>query len=212
MITLLLTLAFINLCALLTPGPDFFFVTQTAMSCSKKAALSVVAGVTCGVLFWSFLAFLGLNIIFEKVVWLKKVLFIGGGAYLCWLGLQLLRSAFSKKKMSQGKGTQHEIIVEQEKKLSHFFFKGLATNLSNPKVIIYFGSVLSLFLSNPTLEHVHVLLLLIVILETLLWFTLVALIFSLPACKSFYQRSVKWIDGVSGGIFTIFGMFLMSNK
>lgn len=72
MITLLLTLAFINLCALLTPGLDFFFVTKTAMSCSKKAALSVVAGVTYDVLFWSFLAFLGLNIIFEKVVWLKK--------------------------------------------------------------------------------------------------------------------------------------------
>lgn len=204
MVTLLFTLAFINLCALLTPGPDFFFVTQTAMSYSKRAALSVVGGITCGVLFWSLLAFLGLNIIFEKFIWLQKILFVVGGSYLLWLGIQLLKSAFNKKKPETSLNSS-----QREMSLKKFFFKGLMTNLSNPKVVIYFGSVLSIFLSNPLLEHVHGLLLFIIISETLIWFSLVACLFSLPQCKAFYQRSMKWIDGISGGLFTAFGIFLI---
>ena len=39
--------------------------------------------------------------------------------------------------------------------------KGLLTNLSNPKAVIYFGSVFSLFLANPQLDQVHWLLLLL---------------------------------------------------
>lgn len=206
----LLTLAFINLCALLTPGPDFFMVSQTAMSCSRKAALSVVAGMTLGVTFWVLLALFGLNIIFEQVVWLRKALFIGGGLYLSWLGLQLLRSAFSQKPSQQSENNTSEWVVQ--KTLAHYFLKGLIANLSNPKVIVYFGSIFAVFLSNPALDQAHIWLFLIVVLETALWFTLVTFIFSLPACKVFYQKSIRWIDGVSGGLFTIFGLFLMNSK
>lgn len=210
MFTALLTLAFINLCALLTPGPDFFMVSQTAMSCSRKAALSVVAGMTLGVTFWVLLALFGLNIIFEQVVWLRKALFIGGGLYLSWLGIQLLRSACRKQIAIQQTLTASASLTQ--KPLRHYFLKGLIANLSNPKVIIYFGSIFAVFLSNPVLDQAHTWLFFIVVSETALWFVLVTFIFSLPACKVFYQKSVRWIDGVSGGLFTLFGLFLMNSK
>ncbi|MBF7683470.1 LysE family transporter [Acinetobacter sp. B5B] len=208
MFAALLTLALINLCALLTPGPDFFLVTQTAISRSRKAALSIVLGVTAGVVFWVTLTLLGLNILFEQVVWLKQLMFIAGGAYLTWLGIQLLRTAFKPSQSTH----QTQDILDQEESLWRFFFKGLLTNLSNPKAIIYFGSVFTLFLANPALEHAHVFLFLIVVVETLLWFLAVTFIFSLPRCKLFYQRSIRWIDGISGGLFTMFGVFLMNNR
>lgn len=47
----LITLAFIHFCALITPGPDFFLVSQTAISSSRKEAMLVVAGITAGVMF-----------------------------------------------------------------------------------------------------------------------------------------------------------------
>lgn len=55
--------------------------------------------------------------------------------------------------------------------------KGLLTNLSNPKAVIYFGSVFSLFLANPQLDQVHWLLFIIVSVETILWFCFVTFIF-----------------------------------
>ena len=205
MFTALCGLIAIHLFALITPGPDFFFISQTAISRTKKETLFAVAGISIAVMVWATLALLGLNILFEKMVWLRQILLIGGGLYLGWLGFQLLRSALSKTPPSD-----HQVDLPQAP--IKFFVKGLFTNLSNPKAIIYFSSVFSIFLANPALNHVHWLLLLIVVVETALWFLFVSFVFSLPACKAAYQRSVKWIDGISGGIFTLFAAFLLANS
>ncbi|MBO3657570.1 threonine export protein RhtC [Acinetobacter haemolyticus] len=205
MLVALSTLIFIHFCALITPGPDFFLVSQTAISRSRKEAVLVVLGICIGAMLWSLLALMGLNIIFEKMAWLKQGLLIAGGLYLCWLGYQMLRSAFSKNNQ-----TMNPITLPQSPYL--FFMKGLLTNLSNPKAIIYFGSVFSLFLTNPLFDQHHSLLFIIVSVETALWFTLVAFVFSLPAFRTAYQNFAKWIDGVSGGIFTLLGVYLIGSR
>lgn len=206
MLLALITLAFIHFCALITPGPDFFLVSQTAISRSHKDAMLVVAGITAGVMFWACLALMGLNLIFEKMAWLKQGLLIAGGLYLCWLGYQMLRSVFSKNQQ------EGNVAVELPKAPYLFFIKGLITNLSNPKAVIYFGSVFSLFLANPQLDQVHWLLFIIVTVETILWFCFVTFIFSLPSFRAAYRNFSKWIDGISGGIFTVFGIFLIGNR
>lgn len=200
------TLIFIHFCALITPGPDFFLVSQTAISRSRLEALAVVAGISISVMVWSVLALLGLNILFEKMAWLKQALLVAGGIYLFWLGVQMLRSALQK-----GPASQPVIRALPQNPLS-FFLRGLLTNLSNPKAVIYFGSVFSLFLANPALDHAHPALLVLVTLETAIWFIFVVFVFSMPAFKQAYQRAARWIDGISGGIFTLFGTYLIFNK
>ena len=206
MLIALCTLVFIHFCALITPGPDFFLVSQTAISRSRQQSMFVVLGITVGVMFWAFLALMGLNIIFEKMAWLKHVMLVIGGIYLCWLGFQLLKSAFSKKVVAE----EHTFELPQSN--FRFFLKGFLTNLSNPKAVIYFGSVFSLFLANPNLDGVHSLLFIIVCVETVIWFSFVAFVFSLPRFKAAYQNSAKWIDGISGGIFSLFGAYLIGSK
>ena len=199
------TLIFIHFCALITPGPDFFLVSQTAISRSRKEVVLVVLGICLGAMLWSLLALMGLNIIFEKMAWLKQGLLIAGGLYLCWLGFQMLRSAFSKNNQMIT-----PVILPQSAYL--FFMKGLLTNLSNPKAVIYFGSVFSLFLANPLFDQHHSLLFFIIAIETLLWFLVVAFVFSLPTFRTAYQNFAKWIDGISGGIFTLLGMYLIGSR
>lgn len=207
MLWALLTLSFIHLCALVTPGPDFFMVSQTAISRSRKQAIFVVLGITCAIFLWALFALLGLNYIFEKFVWLRKVLLVLGGIYLCWLGFQMLKSAFAKKTET---AEIKEIILPQSN--TRFFLQGLFTNLSNPKAVIYFGSVFSMFLANPILNDSHTLLLLVVTFESLVWFLFVVFIFSLPSFKHAYQKSTKWIDGLVGGLFSTFGGYLIFSK
>ena len=50
MLMLFLTVAAVHLIALVSPGPDFFFVSQTAVSRSRKEAMMGVLGITCGVM------------------------------------------------------------------------------------------------------------------------------------------------------------------
>ncbi len=126
MLVALCTLIFIHFCALITPGPDFFLVSQTAISRSRKDAVLVALGICLGAMVWSLLALMGLNIIFEKMACLKQGLLIAGGLYLCWLGYQMLRSAFSK-----GEQTVKQMVLPKSPYL--FFYERFIDELIKSK-------------------------------------------------------------------------------
>lgn len=88
MLMLFLTVALVHIVALMSPGPDFFFVSQTAVSRSRKEAMMGVLGITMGVMVWAAVALLGLNLILAKMAWLHNIIMVGGGLYLCWMGYQ----------------------------------------------------------------------------------------------------------------------------
>jgi threonine efflux protein len=92
------------------------------------------------------------------------------------------------------------------------FIRGLLTNLSNPKAVIYFGSVFSLFVGEDVGVGARWGLFALITGETFIWFTLVAIIFALPAMRRGYQRMAKWIDGLAGVLFTGFGLHLIFTR
>lgn len=206
MLTLFLTVALVHLVALMSPGPDFFFVSQTAVSRSRKEAMMGVVGITLGVMIWAAVALLGLNLILEKMAWLHTIIMVGGGLYLCWMGYQMLRGAL-KKEVINAPAPQVELATG-----GRSFVKGLLTNLANPKAIIYFGSVFSLFVGDSVGETARWGIFVLIALETFAWFTLVASLFALPAMRRGYQRMAKWIDGVAGALFTAFGLHLIISR
>lgn len=77
MLMLFLTVAMVHIVALMSPGPDFFFVSQTAVSRSRKEAMMGVLGITCGVMVWAGIALLGLHLIIEKMAWLHTLIMVG---------------------------------------------------------------------------------------------------------------------------------------
>ncbi len=101
-----------------------------------------VLGITMGVMVWAAVALLGLNLIPAKMAWLHNIIMVGGGLYLCWMGYQMLRGAL-KKEEKKPEEPKVELATG-----GRSFVKGLLTNLANPKAIIYFGSVFSLFVGD----------------------------------------------------------------
>ena len=83
---LFLTVAMVHFVALMSPGPDFFFVSQTAASRSRKEAMMGVLGISLGVMVWAAIALMGLHLLLQKMAWLHDAITIGGGLYLCWMG------------------------------------------------------------------------------------------------------------------------------
>lgn len=118
----------------------------------------------------------------------------------------MLRGAL-KKEVVSAPAPQVELA-----KSGRSFLKGLLTNLANPKAIIYFGSVFSLFVGDNvgTTERWGIFALIIV--ETLAWFTVVASLFALPQMRCGYQRLAKWIDGFAGALFAGFGIHLIISR
>lgn len=208
MLTLFLMVAMVHMIALASPGPDFFFVSQTAASRSRKEAMMGVIGITLGVAVWAAVALMGLHLILQKMAWLHQIITVGGGLYLCWMGWQLLKSARSKK---QDGGAETDVAVALPAR-GRTFMRGLLTNLSNPKAVVYFGSVFSMFVGDSVSGGERSAIFLLIVIETLAWFSLVVMVFALPKMRRGYQRLAKWIDGVAGVVFAGFGIALIVNR
>lgn len=203
MFSTIFTIAAVHLIALMSPGPDCFIVMQTAVGRSRKEALCCVLGITLGVAFWAALSLLGLQWLFERFAWLQQVIMRLGGLYLGWLAYLLLnKSAFKK-------GTAAQAEVQTAGSGMRSFIVGLLTNLSNAKALIYFSSVFSLFVTGDMGSTEAGVIYAVVVLESLLWFSFVALILGMPKPKTFYRKSGKWIDGICGAIFGAFGVALV---
>ncbi len=189
--------------ALAVPGPDFFVVAKTAVSASRRAALLTALGVTGGIMAWAGLALLGLNILFERVVWLQAVVRIAGGGYLLYLGLVMFRSSLAKPTMDAPGDKQ---VPAKDK---NSFQAGLLTNLANPKAAVYFGSIFATFLAPGTSTLDKVGMFTLVSAESAGWFLLVGVLFSLPTPRHLYGRTRRWIDRVAGAVFVAFGVRLI---
>lgn len=206
MLMLFLTVALVHLIALMSPGPDFFFVSQTAASRSSREAMMGVVGISLGIVVWAGVALMGLHLILQKMAWLHQIIMVGGGIYLCWMGWQLLRSARAQQAQP---AAEAQVALP---KAGRSFIRGFLTNLSNPKAVIYFGSVFSLFVGDSVGAGARWGLFLLIVAETFVWFSLVAVVFALPAMRRGYQRLAKWIDGVAGVLFTGFGLHLIFTR
>ena len=206
-VNLFLTIAVVHLVALLSPGPDFFFVSQTAVSRTRRQAMFGVIGITLGVVVWSALALAGLQLVLQRLAWLERLISVAGGLYLAWMGVKMLRGAVRAPATPAGEPQQ---ALQQSDWAT--LRAGLLTNLSNPKVVIYFGSVFSAFLGDGVSAGARWGLWSMVVIETLLWFTVVAGVFALPAMRRGYLRLSRWIDGLAGAVFVAFGLHLIFSK
>ena len=203
-------IAVIHFFALISPGPDFFFVTQSAIRQSRKHALCAALGISLSILIWSICALGGLHFLFQKMVWLQQVLMLLGGLYLLYLGSLMLKSSFKTPlPLTNSKAEALSIVQPSYLKL---LLQGFFTNMANPKALIYFSSVFALAISPNAKLSEQSSLLALVFIESLLWFTVVAIIFSMPKMTTYYQKFAKWIDGVTGGIFISFGCLLILNR
>jgi len=74
-----------------------------------------------------------------------KVMQLAGALYLGYLGAGLIRSGFAHE-------TKTLDCQNQDRAVGHYFTQGLVTNLTNPKAIVFFGSVVSQFISSRNIS------------------------------------------------------------
>lgn len=203
MMSLFFSIAVVHLIALMSPGPDFFFVTRIAMSQSRPKAMLGVLGIAAGIFVWAGVSILGLHILFETISWLQRFIAIAGGLYLLWMGINLLRYSFNQKNQAQ------EFIGDTVADMKSPFLYGLLTNLANPKAVIYFGSIFSTFITPDVTDAAKLGLFVFVVLESFAWFGFVSLVFGSKKPRELYKKAGRWIDAVAGALFSLFGAGLV---
>lgn len=184
-IALLLT---IHAFALISPGPDFAVVTRLSIVSGRKTGLWCAAGVAGAIGVYVLISALGISLIIAALPWMSRLLAVIGALYLAWLGIQCLRS----------KGQLPE--AKEHSRGRRAFVTGFLTNLLNPKAMLYFSSILSQAFSPVMAGRDIGMIWLLLVAESLLWFGLVACLFSSQRLLAWLRSRLVWLDRAIGGI------------
>jgi threonine/homoserine/homoserine lactone efflux protein len=125
-------LAFAGIAAIVivTPGPDTALTVRNTLFGGRARGIATAFGVGSGLLVWTLTASAGVAAIVTASRPLFDALRIGGAAYLVWLGLSTLR------------GHRAGVVAPRP---GSGYRQGLLSNLGNPKIVVFFTSLLPQF-------------------------------------------------------------------
>jgi threonine/homoserine/homoserine lactone efflux protein len=188
----------------LTPGLDTALVLRTAAVGERARAWGVITGIQLGTLAWGALTAVGVTALLTASHVAYTALRWVGAAYLVWMGVQLLRSSLRRAAPAE----PDEALVRGGGFVGGLR-RGLLTNLLNPKVGAFYVALLPQFLpaGGPVLLWGLLLAGMHVLLATT-WSAVIVLFVS--RSRRLLQRPAvrRWIDRVTGGVLTAFGVRL----
>lgn len=197
-------LAVVHLLAVASPGPSTVLVIQTAAVLGRRAGLLAAFAMMLGALAWAAAALYGLQILFARFDWLYIAFRIGGAAYLLYLAFMLLRHAGAP--LPEADPDAVRAGTRQG------FLKALLLQLSNPKVMVFMGSIFVSLLPAQPPSWMDATVLAIVAVNEFTWFALLALLFSGETARAFYRRTKLWLDRFMGGALALLGLKLALDR
>jgi threonine efflux protein len=187
--------------ALMLPGPDFVAVVRSSMTYGTRAGLLTTLGVSCGLCLYASLSILGLSAILVKYQWLTWAVRILGGGYLIFLGIRLLRARPQEIVLDpSAPPSRHRAIVF-----------GFLVTLTNPKAIVLFTSVFATAVTASTPTWLMGLMIALVTVSSLTWYSCVSLFMSSGPVIRRFQRAKHWIERAAGVCFIGLGGKVLSD-
>ena len=187
-----------------TPGPDLLLLTRMATR-SRRHALASVTGISTGLVLWVSLTVFGAAALLIAYPVLESVIKLVGGV---WMGRGMILAARAQFRDRMNADIDVNTIFGTPWKS---YQQGLFTNLSNPKVVLYFAAIIApLMPAHPTMGDA-VLIVLSIVASTFLGFSTLAFLLSTKAMRKRFVSAGPYIDMGSGIFFVIAGASLAIN-
>ena len=187
-----LTVAFVHLLAVASPGPDFAIVVRESVTHGRTAGTWTALGVGAGILVHVTYSLLGIGLIVAQSAVLFNLLKWLAAAYLLYLGIKALRS---------GPAPDPDAVTQiagSARSARGAFVSGFITNGLNPKATLFFLSLFTLVINPHTPLAIQAGYGLYLACATAAWFSLVALLFSHSRVRSGFARMGHWFDRLMG--------------
>ena len=174
------------LAAIASPGPDLLQIIRVG-SKDRRSGVLCALGIMLGNTVWILASLAGLSALIQAFPQILSALQIVGGAYLLWMGVGAIRGAGAE--------------VPAAQQVQRPFLTGLATNLSNPKAILFFGAVFAQF------AHLGWIAAPVLILTGIAWF--VGFAYAVRAMARAISKYGTLIDVTSGTIFIALAAWML---
>lgn len=204
----IVTFAFVASLLVMSPGPNGVLIAKTVPTSGRTAGFANVAGFVTGFYLHGAMAILGLSIILVQSATLFAIIKYLGAAYLCWIGIKALLAAW------QGIETSEKVEpAERRRTLFKAYIEGLLTNALNPKVSMFYLAAFPQFITlGETTPAASFMLVFIHSMINAVWFGAMVLLMSRLTCIARNGSFQRWLKGVTGVVFIVFGAKLATYK
>jgi threonine/homoserine/homoserine lactone efflux protein len=186
----------------ITPGPDMALVARNALVAGRAAVPATVAGVCAGIVVHVLAAAIGLSALLKASADAYAVVKILGGAYLVWLGIQAWRASFS-----DSENQDWMLGVARRFAGGSAFSQGFISNVLNPKLIVFFISVMPQFTTGDGSFFAQVLILGAAFeLLTVLWLVSYGLFVARVGEAMRHPRVRHLLERISGTVLVALGL------
>ena len=192
------TVAFIHLLAVISPGPDFVMAVRNSLAYSRRTGIFTAVGFGLGIAVHISYSLAGLALVISKSILLFNLIKYLGAAYLIYIGIKSLLSKKSHFGVSAGRkaGISAFSAVRM----------GFLTNVLNPKATLFFLSLFTFVISPNTPVAVMLAASAIMIVNTVLWFSLVAVFLTNKRISSKVERFQNKITKLFGAFMILLGV------
>jgi len=174
------------------------------MKSGRRHGLALATGITTGSFLWSISAAFGLGAVMLANAWAFEVLRYFGTGYLLFLAYKSARSALNPS------ATEVAGISMQSARAA--YSKGLMLHLTNPKAILFFGSLFSIGVPSHSSIEALVIVIAAVGFQSFLIFHGYALLFSNGAVTASYARLRRWFEAVFAVAFGAAGLKILTAR
>ena len=186
---------------IVTPGQDTALTIRNTLLAGRSGGIATAAGVVSGQLVWALAASAGLSAVLLASAPLFMAIRIAGAAYLVLLGVQALVAAI--------RGAHRVDADAAPRRPRAPYRQGVLSNLGNPKMAVFFTSLLPQFGSSFA---AMLALGLVFATLTLVWLSAYAV--AVAKATNFLQRSWvrRAIDAVTGLVLVALGLRVATER
>jgi threonine efflux protein len=189
-----------------SPGPATLAIADNAMRSGRRFGLAVASGIMTVSLMWSTAAAFGLGALMLANAWAFEAARYLGASYLLYLAVISARAAMSDADPAPARGT------ETAPSLARAYRKGLAVHLTNPKPMLFFGSLYSIGVPAGATPVDLLTVILSVGAASGLVFHGYALAFSSAPMVRLYMRLRRWFQAVFALAFAAAGVKILTSR
>ena len=135
-----LTFLGVSIVVIVAPGPDTALTIRNTFRGGRASGVSTALGVSAGQLIWAVATSVGLVAVLLASEPVFRAVRLAGAVYLIWLGVQSLCAAFDARRPRPPVETGGRPLGS-----TTAFGQGVLNNLGNPKMAVFFASVLPQF-------------------------------------------------------------------
>ena len=185
--------------AIVSPGPNFILVTNTALGQSRRAGLLTALGVATGSGLFALAGLVGLLVLVHSIPYFALLTRFVGGGYLAWIGFDMLRHCRSRKAPDSAAKVQSEPSPLASYRI------GLLTNLTNPKAWAFYLSLFALLMNPDFPLWGKVVLNIAMFVISFAWYAIVAVLISSRRFQPVFLGLQPVIQGTLGVLLVVLG-------